>query len=56
MSCDFGWDFPNASEGHSIVDEFQLVCAKAWVPGFMMSIFNVGQAIAGIVVQPLADK
>ena len=42
--------------GESVVTEWDLVCGDSWIPEFSTSMINIGQAVGGLMIQPLGDR
>ncbi|XP_064487424.1 solute carrier family 22 member 7-like isoform X2 [Ornithodoros turicata] len=54
-SCS-SWEFGVASSGFTIIQEFELVCEKAWMVPMSSSAFLVGGLCALLIAGPISDK
>ena len=53
---EIGQQFNPNCAGESIVTEWDLVCGDSWINEFTTSMINVGQAVGGLMIQPLGDR
>ncbi|CAG2162836.1 unnamed protein product [Oppiella nova] len=49
------WEFDD-SYGTTIIQEFQLVCDKSWLPSLSQSIYQSGYAVNGLILGYLSDR
>ncbi|CAG2162837.1 unnamed protein product, partial [Oppiella nova] len=49
------WKF-DESYGTTIIQEFQLVCDKSWLPSLSQSIYQSGYAVNGLILGYLSDR
>ncbi|XP_064487425.1 organic cation/carnitine transporter 2-like isoform X3 [Ornithodoros turicata] len=54
-SCS-SWEFGVASSGFTIIQEFELVCEKAWMVPMSSSAFLVGGLCALLIAGPISDN
>ncbi|CAG2113816.1 unnamed protein product [Medioppia subpectinata] len=49
------WKF-DQTFGNTIIEEFELVCDKAWLPSLSQSIYQSGYAVNGLILGYLSDR
>ncbi|KAJ8032180.1 Solute carrier family 22 member 6-A [Holothuria leucospilota] len=54
--CANGWEYDTDLTGKSIVSDWDLVCARDYLPDLSQSIIVVGFAIGAVSAGPLADR